>query len=271
MGSPLTPQVFAILSAIIEDKIGIHYGPLERELLADKLAPRLAETGFESYLEYYYYLRYDPASESEIEALIEVLVVGETYFFREADQLRVWRDRILPELLTKVDRVRVWSAACASGEEPISLAILLAERDLLNRVEIVASDVSRRALERARKGEYGSRALRSWRPEPSNPWVSVGPHGAQVSRELVQRIDWRRINLIRRNEVATLGPFDTVICRNVLIYFRDQTIERVVSNLGMTLRPGGRLLVGASESLLRFGTMFEPEELGGAFFYRARP
>ena len=157
----LSPQVFAITARLIEEGTGLRYELAEADLLADRLSQRASELGLPSLLDYYYFLRYDPGGEAELSVLAELLVVHETYFFRELDGLRVLVEWIVPGLLKKQERIRIWSAACATGEEPYSLAMLLSEAALLDRVEIVASDISERALAKARVGKYSGRSLRA--------------------------------------------------------------------------------------------------------------
>lgn len=265
----LSPPVFAILSALIEEKTGLYYGLLDRDLLADKLSARAQDAGFDSLLDYYYFLRYDPASDTELAALIDVLVVGETYFFREYPPLRVLVDDFLQPLCRAGRRPRVWSAACASGEEPLTLAMMLAERGLLEMVDIVATDISHRALDRARAGWFGARSVRTV-PEPRlvERYLVPARQGYTVDPALVARISWRRVNLLDATATAALGLFDAVLCRNVLIYFRDETIRIVVERLASALTPRGVLLVGIAESLLRFGTTLLGEEWSGSFVYR---
>ncbi|XXY48088.1 protein-glutamate O-methyltransferase CheR [Sorangium sp. So ce269] len=267
---PISPQVFAIFTALIAEKIGIHYDAGDRELLGDKLSVRALEVGFDSLLDYYYFLRYDPAGAAEIDALTDALVVSETYFFREFGQLEVTIAEFIAPRVAAGKRPRIWSAACASGEEPLTIAMLLAERGLLDKVELVASDVSARALARARAGVFGPRSLRSNAPPPAFAarWLQVAPDRVTVSAELQRAIDWRRINLLDATEIAALGQFDVIVCRNVLIYFHDNTARWVVSNLSGALVAGGVLLVGVSESLLRLGTALSCEERGGVFVYR---
>jgi chemotaxis protein methyltransferase CheR len=194
------------------------------------------------------------------------LVVQETFFFRELAALQVAVETLLAPRVAEGERPRVWCAACATGEEPLTLAMLLAERGLLGKVELIASDISERALARARRGVYSTRALRQ------TPYAGVAArYLAQRGSELVAdptllgAIDFRRINLIAP---PTIAPCDLIICRNVLIYFDDRRVKRVAAGLTASLAPGGALLVGVTESLLRFGTRLECEELRGTFFYR---
>ncbi|MBK9261325.1 MAG: protein-glutamate O-methyltransferase CheR [Polyangiaceae bacterium] len=269
---PLTPQLYAIFNALIEERLGIHYGPRDMDLFGSKVTVRAADAGFDSLLDYYYFLRYDPAGAEEFDALVDALVVGETYFFRELEPLVV----IIRDLVTRIrngqteHRPRIWSAACSTGEEPYTVAILLAEHDMLDKVDIVASDISARAIQRAKAGEFGSRALREHAPIPdfARPWITRDGDRVIVSDRIRSAVDFRRINLVDDDAIRSLGTFDLILCRNVLIYFQDATARRVVDNLGRALRRGGTLLVGIAESLYRLGTSLTCEERGGVFVYR---
>ena len=268
MPATLSPQVFTILTGLVEERSGLHYELADLPLVEDKVLSRAIERGFESPLDYYYFLRYDPSGSRELDALVESLVVHETYFFREADQLAVLADSMLAPAIAAGERPRVWCSACATGEEPLTLAMILAERKLLSRVEILASDISARALDRARTGDFGSRALRAVPPGVVGRWLETRGERAVVQPALREAIRWQKVNLVDREAVAALGAFDAILCRNVLIYFSDDTARAVVGSLTDALRPAGYLLVGVSESLLRFGTSLRCEERGGAFFYQ---
>ena len=266
---PLRPQVFAILSALIEERSGLHYELADIDMIADKISTRALEAGFDSLLDYYYYLRYDDASRAELDALLDVLVVNETYFFRELETLRRMVSDFIEPLVQAGSRPRVWCAACSTGEEPLTIAMLLADRGILDRVEITASDISTRALARAQAGEFGPRSLRHPPTDGLDArWLErTDSGGFRVRRELIDAIRWRRQNLMEERAITAMGPFDAIVCRNVLIYFSDETARRVLQSLTSALRPGGALFVGVSESLLRFGTSLECEERGGVFLY----
>jgi chemotaxis protein methyltransferase CheR len=266
-GLELSPQVFAILNALIEERTGIHYAVDDRELLAEKLAPRVVERGLDSLLDYYYFLRYDPGSELEFARLAEALVVNETYFFRELPALEVVVATFVPELVERGLRPRIWCAACATGEEPLTLAMLLDEAGLLDTVTLLGSDISERGLSHARKGKYYRRSLRALAPAAAERWFVPCEGGLQIVPRIAATVEWRRVNLVSPEEVARVGQFDVILCRNVLIYFSDPTVEEVVATLRRALHPGGRLIVGASESLLRFDSGLTCEERAGSFFY----
>jgi len=264
----LTPELHAVFSGLLRERLGLHYGFDDVAVLGDKLEARAQDVGFESLLDYYYHLRYDPEGERELTALGETLVVHESYLFRELAPLELVVE-LLARAIARGDRPRVWSAACAAGEEPLTLAMLLDDRGLLPQVGLVASDLSGRALARARAGVYSRRALRhDPAPALAARYVEVADRSVRVAPRLIAQIDWRQVNLVDDDQVAALGRFDIILCRNVLIYFDENTTGRVVRSLAGRLRPGGVLLVGIAESLLRLRTELVCEEQAGVFLYR---
>ncbi len=268
---PSTPaRVLTLLASLVEERAGLKLDTGDGSTFKDRAWARAIDAGYESLLDYYYYLRYDAGAGPELEKLVDELVVNETYLFRELEPLRVAVDRFIAPRVEKGQRPRIWSAACSTGEEPATVMMLLAQAGLAGRVDVVASDVSERVLARARSGDWSRRALREV-PSPSlaSRWLDEDAQGRPRLRDaLLSAIDFRRINLLRRDEVATVGRCDVILCRNVLIYFSDETAAKVVSNLAGNLAADGALFVGVSESLLRLGTGLECEELDRSFFYR---
>lgn len=268
---PLSQPVFTLLSSLVEERVGLCYSAGEKEIFDSKTSARARDSGFESMLDYYYHLRYDDPEGHEFQALVEALLVHETFFFRELDSLRVVVDTFIAERVKEGRRARIWCAACSTGEEPTTLAMLLHERGLLGQVELIASDLSRSVLARAKSGVFGGRALRQ---NPDHPLAQryLSRRGSEIvaARELVAAIDYRCINLSDPDAIAALGSFDVIACRNALIYFRDQGARTIVANFTRQLRPQGVLLVGVSESLMRFGGELVCEEHGGTFVYRKR-
>lgn len=268
--SSLTPQLAALFSGLIEDACGLHSPPHDRDLLGAKIETRAAEAGFPALLDYYYRLRYDDPGGEELRTLVNGLLVHETYFFRELPPLVQLVDGFLAPLAAQ-RRVRVWSAACATGEEPYTLAMLLAARGLLDRVEILATDLSEPALERARTGKATRRSLRDGHPpDLTERYLEPNSRGYTVVPSIRAAVSFRTANLLDDAGIAALGTFDAVICRNVMIYFADETVVSVVGRLARALAPGALLVVGVAESLLRFGTQMVCEEHGGSFYYRPR-
>jgi chemotaxis protein methyltransferase CheR len=238
-------------------------------LIEDKILTRASEAGYDSLLDYYYYLRYDPGSGPEFDGLVDSLVVNETYFFREASALNVVVDDVLLPRIAAGSSVRAWSAACSTGEEPYTLAMLLAERGQLAKVELIATDISEKALALARSGTFRARSVRSAQlPSAAREHLTLQADRPVLARRILDAVDFRRLNLMDAERVRQLGRFDLILCRNVLIYFSDETVQRVVTLLTEVLRPGGVLLVGTCESLLRHATSLSCEEHRGVFFYR---
>ncbi len=261
--------IFSILRTLVEERCGLCYGPAEEDVFLDKVGRRAQDAGFESLLDYYYFLRYDAAAASEIEALVDALVVNETFFFRELPPLRVIVDQFLLPAVKLGTRPRVWCAASSTGEEPLTLAMLLAEKGVLAEVEVVASDISPRVLARAKSGRFGRRSLRAPSEEAMvSRWIRAEGTEYVIAKELVDAITWRCVNICERESFEGIGPCDVILCRNVLIYFSDATTAKVIDDLANKLKPGGALFVGVSESLLRFGSSLTCEENQQVFFYR---
>ena len=146
--------------------------------------------------------------------------------------------------------------------------MLLDRRGLLGRVEIVASDISERALQRARTGRFRPRALRGDGRDVAAHYVERRGDELIIDPRMVAAVNFRRVNLNLAREFEPLGLFDLILCRNVLIYFSDEMILRLIGDLTRSLHATGRLLIGVSESLLRFTTELACEEQGGIFLYR---
>lgn len=266
----LTPQLFVIFAAMVEDTCGIHYGPQDRELFGSKLAAQASDAGYQNLLDYYYRLRYDDPDGVEMRALVQSLVVHETYFFRELPPLVQLVDGHLTEIVKRGGRARIWSAACSTGEEPLTLAMLLAERGLLDKVEVVATDISEAAILRARAGKHSRRSVREGFPsELARKYLEITDAAVHSPARLRDMVSYRVVNLLDDDAVRALGSFDAIVCRNVMIYFRDSAIAQLIERLSRSLRPDGLICVGVSESLLRFGTTLACIERGGSFFYRS--
>ena len=269
MSLELTSPVFSILSSLLQEKVGLSYGPSERELLQDKISTRAMELGYESLLDYYYFLRYDPSGDEELSQLVESLVVNETYFFREWPAIEVLVNNFIAPLCDEGKKPQIWCAACSTGEEPLSLAMLLEEKGLLDKVEITASDISENALKKAQSGRYGRRSIRHV-PDSKlkEKFLSQDGDNHLLSNKLIDAIRWKRINILNKEDYPKNYSFDVILCRNLLIYFNDETVKAVLGNLEEKLSHDGILLVGISESLLRFGSRFVGEEHNGTFVYK---
>jgi chemotaxis protein methyltransferase CheR len=265
--------VFVILRDLVRDRIGISFDDDKRDLLAGKLSDRVHALGLSSFLDYYYLLKYGSGSEEEWPRLTDALSVQETYFWRELDQIRALVDVLVPQhAAAGRGPIRVWSAACATGEEPLSLSIALAEAGWFDRadVEVWASDVSAAALEKARLGVYRERSFRALPLGLREKYFTPVSGGWQAARDLHARIKFVHANLLEPTDTSALATAPFVFCRNVFIYFSAATVARVVRHFADRMPTPSYLFPGVSESLLRATTAFQLEEVGKAFVYVKR-
>lgn len=264
----------ALIQSLISERTGMFFDNGKTDLLIDKLSPLVIERGFTSYLDYYYLLKYDASSLVEWQNVMNALSVQETYFWREIDQVRALVQTLLPQWLerNKGSTLRIWSAACATGEEPLTIVMALAEAGWFERVpiEIFATDASTKALDRARAGIYRDRAFRNLPPQLRERYFVPEGSAWRIKSDIHSRIQWGVANLIDESQIAPFASDDFIFCRNVFIYFSESTIGRVVRSFARFIRPPGYLFVGAAESLLRLSTDFTLTEVDDAFVYVKR-
>jgi chemotaxis protein methyltransferase CheR len=179
-------------------------------------------------------------------------------------------NEVLPTGIVSLPRpIRIWSAACATGEEPLTLAIALAEGGWFDRadIEILASDASQAAITKAQRGIYAGRSFRSLPDSLKEKYFSPAEKGWRVAPELHSKITWSVANILNASEINALVPASIIFCRNVFIYFSKEAIERTVNLFASRMRRPGYLFVGASESLLAVTDDFDLEEIDGCFVY----
>lgn len=256
----ITDAEFVQLTQFIKSNYGIHLRAEKKALVVGRLHQVLMQGGFGSFTDYLAHLNSEP-SGSAIMTLIDRITTNHTFFMREADHFDYFRDNVLPWLVTTArDRdLRIWSAACSSGEEPYTLAMILDEffgpEKTLWDARVLATDISEHALSIARKGVYSNERVA---PLPMH-WRSkyFAPHGA-TSSVLVDRIRsqviYRKFNLM--SPLPFRRRFHVIFCRNVMIYFDNPTKAELVNRLYDHLEQGGYLFIGHSESLNRETTRF---------------
>ena len=263
-----------LIRNLINERTGMFFDNGKSDLLIDKLSPLVIERGFSSYLDYYYLLKYDASSRVEWQNVMNALSVQETYFWREMDQVRALVQTLVPQWHARSagSPLRIWSAACATGEEPLTIAMALNEAGWFERVpiEILASDASSRAIDRAVNGVYKERAFRNLPPQLRERYFEPDASGSRIRSDIHSRIKWGIANLIDESQIAPLAAADFIFCRNVFIYFSESAIGRVVRSFSRFIRPPGHLFVGAAESLIRLTTDFTLTEIDDAFVYMKR-
>jgi chemotaxis protein methyltransferase CheR len=271
-GLRVPERTLILLRDLVSSRAGMHYDEERLTYLRDRLAPLAIDRGFDSLLDYYYLLKYDAESEGEWVRAIDALSVQETYFWREPDQLQSLAKWIVPRLLDSGRRrIRIWSVPCASGEEPLSLAMALEEAGWFGRVpiEIHAGDASDAALRKAAAGRYGPRAFRQLPEAMREKYFDADGHGAWVIKPAFKArvTSWTRTNVVRSDQLARFGPTDVIFCRNLFIYFSTATIRQVAEQFAAILSVPGFLCIGAAESLLRVTPRFDLQDIGGAYVY----
>ena len=264
-----------VLLELVHERTGLFYGNGRADLFAERMAPLVIERGFRSFLDLYYLLKYDEAaSPSGWHQVLDALSVPETYFWREIDQVRAVVARVVPELVRAArGPLRIWSAPCASGEEPLTIAMMLEETGWFDRaaIEIHAGDGSPAAIAKARAGRYRARSMRVLPPALRDKYFVADGDTFVPVPQLSRRIStWSVVNLMQEEDIAAFARSPIVFCRNAFIYFSPQSVRRVVDNLARLMPVPGFLCVGASESLLSVTTAFTLEELDGAFVYVKR-
>ncbi|MFG0252791.1 MAG: CheR family methyltransferase, partial [Phycisphaerales bacterium JB038] len=254
----LSQAQFRTLQDLIHARSGITFHRGKQHLLESRLAPRLAALQMSDYEQYLALLTAPEQGESEFQALCEQITINETSFFRDAEQFDCLERYLLPELLQQraaSRRLRIWSAACSSGEEPYTFAILL--HRLLGvrlsdwRIEILGTDLSGRMLQIAREGIYSAETLRSTAAPIRRRYFEPLGERFRIDPQVASMVHFQEHNLLDGPAGAGFGEFDLVCCRNLLIYFDETMKQRCLECLSAHLADDGCLLVGHSEKIGR--------------------
>ncbi|WP_353683461.1 protein-glutamate O-methyltransferase CheR [Thermodesulfovibrio sp. 3907-1M] len=270
----INDEVFKQLRDFIYEKTGIYVPDNKKYFLENRLSRILKEKNLRNFEDYLYFLKYS-ANKHEIARLFDAVTTNETFFFREPQQFEVFSNNLIPQIIkenTQMGRrdIKIWSAACSTGEEPYTIAMILLDKpELVSfRKEIYASDISESVLISARKGMYGSYSVRNVPPQYMAKYFKDSG-GIYVLSETVKSIvKFMNINLIEEREVKQLKGMDVVFCRNVLIYFDDKAKKKAVSLIYDVLRPKGYLFVGTSESLHNITRAFRPVVISKVVVYQ---
>lgn len=273
----LDAEEFRRFRDLIHRHSGIYLEESKLDSLRISLVTRATRLGYGTFGEYYDVLDRD---EREFNELLNLVTINETSFFRFPAQFDALRDQVLPEIMAsrpagKRD-LRVWSAGCSTGEEPYTLSMLTLDMALGIsgwNPQILGTDVSTKALGRARAGVYGRRAMMNVAPDVVERHFDPTPAGDfRVNDRVRSQVDFGYQNLIKEPyPLSLMGNWDVIFCRNVTIYFRIESTRRVVRNFYDSLNDGGYLFIGHSETLTSISDDFEALEVGGVFLYRKPP
>lgn len=245
----LTEQEFAQFQSLIYRLAGISMAPTKKSLVSGRLAKRLHYYQLSSYGDYFKLVT-SGRSPDELQMAIDLLTTNETYFFREPKHFDFLREKILPSH-SYGRPLRVWSAASSSGQEPYSLAMTLADGLNGKTWEMVASDISTRVLETARRGRYPIEQVEHIPKKYLTRFCLKGAGASEgafmIEPSLRKQIQFMQVNL--NETLPQIGEFDLVFLRNVMIYFDNDTKRQVVLRIMQKMRSGAYLLIGHSESL----------------------
>jgi len=264
-------KAYRILTDLIYEHSRIRLGADKQMLLANRLQKRLRTLGLASYDDYCAILQ-SPEGAEEIEELVDLISTNHTRFFREPNHFSFLANRVLPQLVPRLiaarSPLRLWSAAASSGEEPYTIAIVVAEhlRSCASfDWQITASDISRRILSQARQGIYQMDSVQSVPPELLRRYFQKGTGvragSCRVKREVREHIRFERINLFQA-EYPVFPKQHVIFCRNVMIYFDPPSRAAAIQRLIRQLSPDGYLVVGNSESLLGIDHNLRPIQQG---------
>jgi chemotaxis protein methyltransferase CheR len=263
---------FQTLRDLIRERFGIFYDDTKQFLLQSRLQTRLLKCRVRDFSGYHRYLTASPDRDAEWAELASVLCNNETYFFREKAQLDVLVDEVLDEALKAGGRLRVWSSASSTGEEPFTIAMMLMETRRITPANLTlhATDLSPRALEKAATAYYRELSFRATPPEMVQRYFRPFQGGFFINDEIKAMVEFSRLNLLDGRAVASMGTYDAIFCRNVLIYFDKPTQKRVVEAFAHVLRPRGYLFLGHAESIMRVTDLYEPVVTPKAIYYRRK-
>lgn len=273
----VTQGEFHVFRQFLENKSGIVLGDNKQYLVTSRLKKLQDEHGIKSLTELMARIQAQPRGALQ-EQVIDAMTTNETLWFRDTYPFEVMKNKVLPELLNKQfnQRLRIWSAACSSGQEPYSLSMIVDEYERANlgqgklSVQIVATDLSPSMLEACKAGEYDNLAIarglsaerlqRYFDKTPANRWA--------VKSAIKSRVEFRALNLL--DSYAVMGKFDVVFCRNVLIYFSAEAKKDILTRMHATLKPGGYLFLGASEALNALPELYSMVQCSPGIIYQAK-
>ncbi len=263
---------FNLFREYIETRTGIHMDEGKQSYFAMNVDARMHALGLNDYSAYYTFLTTSAQGTKEFAELLDLILIKETFFFRDERQINTLIHNVLPALREEKNgkEIRIWSAGCATGEEPYTLAMAIKENfpaDAIN-FSIYATDISAGAVSYAKNGVYGKGSMRAIDKVILNKYFVQKEGRYHLMEEVKQRIHFDVVNLVEPYLPIGGNGFDVIFCKNVIIYFELETIKKVIHRFYDTLASGGYFFVGHSESLWQVSNEFTLEEISGVFLYR---
>jgi len=271
----LSKENFSKIGEFIYRKSGIY---LEEDKHFDKLAKyidsRSKALGIDNFRKYFFKLRFEDKDGEEFQELMNAITVNETYFFREKDQFEVLVNNILPELhktLPATRPIRILSSPCSTGEEPYSMILHIVEEGNVveeRDIEVVGIDIDSSVIEKAKAARYTERAVHAIPKKILNKWFVKKNLGYQLGEELHGTVDFQVANVFDKAQMRSLGKFDVIFSRNMLIYFDDASRKEVAMTFYDMLNPGGYVLLGHAEYMSRIVSVFKARKIDKTLIYQ---
>ena len=274
--SELSDEMFSQLRSFIYEKTGIYFQDNKRYLLESRVGRRLSTLKLPGFGAYFNEL-HKGGLNGELKDLVNAVTINETFFFRNVPKFDILEKELIPEIIERRAKegkrqVRIWSAACSTGDEPYTIALIVKERLQPKypnvRFEIVGSDINTEVLEKARAGIYGEYAVRNVPPPVMRKHFSEDGARYRLNPEVCRMARFHHVNLSDRTAMMRMRGVDIVLCANVLIYFDNQAKQRVVSSIYNNLNAGGYLIVGFSETLYGVSQSFQPVRFDKTIAYK---
>jgi len=270
-----TVEDFIKFKKLIYEKVGIHFEERKITFLKRRIFERMKLLGYDKPIDYYRFLRFSDKEGIELQNLINLLTTNETYFFREFYQLESFGEVLLPEVEEKrikegYRKIKIWSAGCSSGEEPYTLAIIV--REILDKInvwdiEIIATDIDENVLKKAREAVYDKRAVKDVPTSYLDKYFIKLGNKYKVKEEIKKMVTFDKVNLFDTSSMLGKKNFDFIFCRNVLIYFDDDSRKKVVNLFYNSLNKNGFIFLGHSESISRITTAFKMRKENDTIIY----
>lgn len=278
----LTSKEFLAMQQFIEDKCGIRIDKEKSYLIESKLSFLLAETGLSSFEELYLKIS-NEQDEDIIESIIDAITINETFWFRDKTPWYVLETILMPDYINELrsgkrNKVRIWSAACSYGQEPYSICMCIDNYLSRNRItdidlssfEIIATDISNMVLQMATAARYDNISMsRGMDEENKEKYFRNEGRVWTLCDRIKSAVSFRYFNL-KKNDYSSLGRFDIIFLRNVLIYFGDELKEQIVEKMATMLHPNGLLFIGSAEILCDKNNRFRTENCENGVYYKLR-
>ncbi len=270
MAVQINAQELTLIARLVREVTGIVLDERKAYLIESRLGPLLEEFRLTNYNDLYQRARSD-TSQRILNKIVDAITTNETFFFRDNSPFDMLRYKLIPDIIDRSDgkNIKVWSAACSTGQEVYSIAMIL--REILPNTEqwnirLLGTDISDAAVAQASYGSYNKTEInRGLPPNYRTKYFNEGPNTWRIRDEVRAMTMFRRMNLLE--PFSSIGKYDLILCRNVAIYFSPENRKKLFDQIANQLNPSGYLMIGASESLVGISERFERKSYHNSIVY----